>query len=342
MDYIRAIATIFVLIQHASWKYCFATPLSGPWLVSLGIQAVVRIGLPIFFILSGYLLIKPYPTAASYLTFYKKRLARVLPLAVLWSYVYFVYKQGTLDPIWFLREFIQGPTAYHLWFIYCIIGLYIITPFISNIITTAKTEHLLALLFASFIAYTVKPILQAIGVNGILINTFYFQFTMYFIAGYAIRRILDEHRYSNYNMPMLLACMTGMTFLLSFFTPGPVSPVSTKVAFQAYDQSIFLFVACLAFFIMVMRWNLPNNMPIRFISDRSFGIYLSHPMFIWIYGKILSPHNPYVDMFACIVFTLSCAITLEIMLSWAKRTFRERWRNRRDRPLLYSRFFAAR
>lgn len=317
LDWLRAFAVVSVLIQHAVWKSHILTTFSGPLVAANTVHAVVRLGLPMFFIISGYLLIKPYPTARSILDFYKKRAARILPSALAWSYIFFVIQQKSLDPLLFLQTAAKGPTAYHLWFLYTIIGLYIITPFVSNILTAAKSEHVIAFVVASFALYSLNPLLAFLGINGALFGVFQFSFAMYFLAGHALRRMVQENRPTRCPLPLLLGAMIAATFVLSFFRANGFAP---------YDQSITMLAACGALFLLVMRRNPPTTPTVRFLSAKSFGIYFSHPIFIWIFDKYAGALNPYLDMVLCAAFTLACAAGLELALDLARRAVRQAWR----------------
>ena len=60
LAWIRFFAIIFVVLIHTSAEFALQEPLSLCWLFSLAVEAVSREGLCLFFVLSGFLLIKEF------------------------------------------------------------------------------------------------------------------------------------------------------------------------------------------------------------------------------------------------------------------------------------------
>ena len=104
-------------------------------------NAVSRPGVPLFVMLSGALLLaKDYPLPV----FLKRRFSRVVVPALFWMGVYSIYgylAKGNPANIWeALRNIVVSPVHYHLWFIYLIIGLYLIYPILRPWIKTAGEQ----------------------------------------------------------------------------------------------------------------------------------------------------------------------------------------------------------
>lgn len=137
LDWMRAIAIIFVIIIHVSDQYGFSGHFTRRRYAILAINSVVRNGLLLFFLMSGFLLIKEYPTVLDKINFYKKRILRIIPLFIGWSFIYYIYSGNSPNIIEFAIKITQGNIFYHLWFIYAIIGIYIVTPYMANIIVSA-------------------------------------------------------------------------------------------------------------------------------------------------------------------------------------------------------------
>jgi surface polysaccharide O-acyltransferase-like enzyme len=92
-------------------------------------DSMTRMSVPLFFMTSGWLLLKK---SESLREFFSKRLVKVIfPFAV-WSLVYLMWSCGiTLGgckPVFISRLLFIHGTYHHLWFMYPLIGLYLITP----------------------------------------------------------------------------------------------------------------------------------------------------------------------------------------------------------------------
>ncbi len=140
LDWLRVIACLMVMTVHASeaiysndYSFSFASE-TERWSVCL-INGLMRPAVPLFLIASAYLLV-PLRTSSS--VFFKKRFSRVVIPFVIWLFAY-----ACLPALW--GEFTVGemkanlassfinfiPRASHLWFIYMLLGIYLIMPIIS-------------------------------------------------------------------------------------------------------------------------------------------------------------------------------------------------------------------
>lgn len=317
LDWIRAIAIIFVVIIHVFARYTIETPLSTPWLAALGVEAIVRVGLASFFVLSGYLLIRPFNSMRDIGRFYWRRAKRILPLFIVWSFVYFVYASHTLDVAEFARKVLAGPTEPHFWFIYSILGLYITTPFIANIVIAAKTRDLAIFCIAGSLSYTLEPLCGYLGVNLSMIGFYPIIWMIYYIAGHVIRRVCDERP----SLPLgWLVCIyiasTIAIFFLSFYTTNAVRPLASIFDPRPYDLNITFFAATVIFFAVLRKYCVsPLPSFLKFIADKSYGIYLSHMIFIYIYVKYFNIQPWWLNVAGLFAFTMACCLALEWLAS---------------------------
>lgn len=136
IDLIRLVSTIAIIIIHVSGFVvaAYPSPHHLGWPFALFLASYFRWGTPVFIMVSGYLLLgKDKYTPAE---FYRRRLKRLLIPFLFWNlFYYFIYTglNGVArTPIDFLNRFISGGTFYHLYFLYLILGLYFITPFLNK------------------------------------------------------------------------------------------------------------------------------------------------------------------------------------------------------------------
>ena len=138
LDLIRVVAIVLVLWQHASEYYYIGDNLSIihaniPLLTWM--NSVARICVPLFVMISGYLLL---PVSTSTTTFFRHRFTRILFPWVFWCVayaVYFMLRSG--DGIaTCIASVCRIPLNYgvevgHLWYIYMLIGVYLLAPIVS-------------------------------------------------------------------------------------------------------------------------------------------------------------------------------------------------------------------
>ncbi len=150
LDVIRVMAIFLVLWQHASELYYIGPDLTlvdrptsvlVAWMTSLD-----RVCVPLFAMLSGYLLL---PTKLNMRDFYKKRMPHVLWPWLFWCVgyaVYFMFYRGD-TPGQCLRNVAHIPVNWgvevgHLWYVYMLIGLYLVVPIISPWVERATRKEM--------------------------------------------------------------------------------------------------------------------------------------------------------------------------------------------------------
>lgn len=152
-DYLRVIATFCVIFMHTSAERLRDT-LDFRWdllnvCISFAFTAV-----PLFLMMSGYLLLSSGKTAdVSFLL--RKRLPRMAVPLVCWTAIAAIrtlLAQENLTPRAFLSLMVKSfhdPIAVHLWYMYLIIALYVLSPFLYGALHSLDRDghrYLLALI----------------------------------------------------------------------------------------------------------------------------------------------------------------------------------------------------
>lgn len=132
LDFLRVTACFLVMTVHATEPFYLGGDgtlvLSGAdafW-VSL-FEGIARCCVPLFVIASGYLQL---PLRYDTWTFFRRRFVRIVVPMVLWTLVYaLVYGSPVANFKGLLLNF--NYAAGHLWFVYMLLGLYLIMPVLS-------------------------------------------------------------------------------------------------------------------------------------------------------------------------------------------------------------------
>lgn len=170
LDLIRVVAIVLVLWQHASEYYYIGDNLSVihaniPLLTWM--NSVARICVPLFVMISGYLLL---PVSTSTATFFRRRFTRILFPWVFWCVayaVYFMLRSG--DGIaTCIASVCRIPLNYgvevgHLWYIYMLIGVYLLAPIVSPWLRQCGKRELQGYL-ALWMLTTLLPYLHHAGI----------------------------------------------------------------------------------------------------------------------------------------------------------------------------------
>ncbi|MGL4849645.1 MAG: acyltransferase, partial [Clostridium sp.] len=135
IDLLKVICCFLVVVVHSVAPYLLKgiSMGSADLNATIPISIIGRIAVPIFVMISGGFLIKEYKNKKE---FYKKRLPRAIGAIVIWNIVYILFRVG-LDPSFnigtIFKEILMGGASIHLWYLYLLVLLYILTPFIVDI-----------------------------------------------------------------------------------------------------------------------------------------------------------------------------------------------------------------
>ena len=132
VDWLRVIACFMVIIVHATEPFYLGgegsqilTEIDAYW--ASFFDSFVRACVPLFIVASSYL---QFPLHYSAGEFFRRRTVRVLVPFVLWSAIYaFAWGEPAENFKNLLFNF--NYTAGHLWFVYMLIGIYLLMPLLS-------------------------------------------------------------------------------------------------------------------------------------------------------------------------------------------------------------------
>jgi len=117
---------------------------------------------PLFFMISGYLLL---PRSESLDDFYRKRILKLLIPFGVWSLAYLGWycgnHPGTCTPAFAWNLFLVEGTFYHLWYLYSILGMYLILPVLRLMIHPHTDKTILWYLIGLWLIF--QPILATLN-----------------------------------------------------------------------------------------------------------------------------------------------------------------------------------
>ncbi len=311
----RTVACLMIIAMHAPVPGAVASS-NGLFLATLTYLTAPGIGL--FFILSGALLL---PVQEETSVFLRKRLGKVVWPTVFWTLFYLLAEYWMNGEQLTLRKFASIPfsTQGHgiLWFMYTLIGLYLLAPIISRWLERASKKEVGFYLTLGAIAmcYPILTLFLEIdeSVTGVL---YYFSgYLFYFLLGYFLRKYPESVKWS-WLIPL---------FIISLLAPIICEQAEVQVDFYSlfWYLSIFVVIQCVFWYKLVTQFGervFKGEREQRFFeqfSNLSFGIYLVHIFImrylLWRSGILDGIGNYYLQTF------LSFAITAvaSFVVIWA-------------------------
>lgn len=331
-DFLRVIAIFAVIVIHvvANEFYAFK-PNTYEWQVFNFYDGLVRWCVPVFIMVSGMFLLdfRRYSENVSenFNRILKKNIFRICIVLIFWSIFYLCFDMFLNDDFNFditkLSTFLFKSTKYHLWFLYLIIGLYFITPFLQVLVRNLNKkdfELLLIVLAISCCAYDFINVILSFFLN----KTLYIRsqipelsgYLIYFLAGYyfANFEISKKSRIIFY-----ILAIFGLIFTIYANSLFSMYHESKKDFFYAYKLINTMFVS-FGIFIWVKNLfiNLKNTSKftkiITKLSSLSFGIYLVHVAILDIIFKSfeITAHVVMIPLLSIVVFIISASLAFII------------------------------
>lgn len=283
---IRVFATMMVVLLHVSApvRDQWHSMADMNWFIGAIFDSLGRSGVPLFVMISGALLL---PRLSDWREFYRKRFTRILIPMFIWSILYAFFWEwqtvGNRSLIEILFSILSGPTYYHLWYFYMLIGLYLVTPFIQVLVHNLTKQRLEFLLILWIIIRLIIPNLQfqlSTWFNFQLGFGFQFNFPDlylgYFILGYYLRV---------FGLPFKIGSkgwlFFGVTLLQTALSAAVYarSGVYQEFMIMPYSPTVLL-QATLFFCWMIERKEQPVASWMSILNSCSFGLYLIHPFII--------------------------------------------------------------
>jgi surface polysaccharide O-acyltransferase-like enzyme len=198
VDLIRTVAIVLVILLHASTEsYSNVELMSAQsvqiWAASNFYDSIARVCIPLFVMLGGALLLQPSKADEPLRQFYKKRWNRLGLPFIFWGIIYFAWaslvngKQLSLQSV--TQGILTGP-YYQFWFLYLIVGLYLLTPILRAALKNVNRPVLEYTLAVWFIGTAVMPLLTLFGSYYLNANFFIFTGWLgYYVLGAYLTRV---------------------------------------------------------------------------------------------------------------------------------------------------------
>lgn len=354
LDYLRVAACFMVILVHCiepfylGGKGTYIASHSDALWVTL-INSLLRIAVPLFVMTSSYLLV---PVKGETSRFYKRRAERVLIPFVIWSLLYAVVPMwGSGGEIEISRnlELLTlnfMPHGGHLWFVYMLLGIYLIMPIISPWLerVSARGERMFLAVWllataVPFLRVMAEPLRGSYAIWGEAswneFGTLYYAsgFVGYVVAAHYIRTHVDwsTKRTVAVALPMLIAgyIITALPFYQQIPTAFPVNE-SVELAIKmelswsfATTGAALQTIAVFLLFTLIKR---PCRIYplVRSISERSYGIYLMH-MFILVivfdYVKGWALATPLTMLLSAVITFTLCSLITRLMSYLSKSKY---------------------
>lgn len=330
LDLLRCIAIYLVVLLHSFSPYSADIRLFGTktWWAMDVLNGLTRMGVPLFFMISGYLALSDRRTERIF-PFYRRRIGKLLLPLLVWNIVYFLFNgllyHQPMDAVVFFNQLLGKGSKYHLWFLYQIIGLYFLAPFLKRIVDHTRKRELFVLLLVVLLVPTLFHFINGVQTAvtiapfGALVEGY----AGFFLYGY----LLGTVTLPPWAKRLIYASGIGGLFfgVLGNFLLS--SPLGLNLHWNA-GYSITHYLTSGAFFLWVKEifggrqnplpaWRVRILSVAAPLSKRTFGVYLSHVLFLelfcWLAAGWTAAWHPAVSIGVSALATALCSTGFSIL-----------------------------
>ncbi|HKE92224.1 MAG TPA: acyltransferase family protein [Gemmatimonadales bacterium] len=289
-DVVRAVAIALVVLLHTAGVVANPGPAGGLaafWAGNI-YDSLARAGVPLFVLLTGWLLLAPERAAEPLGRFFRRRLDRVALPLITWSLVAWVWiavrDHHAIAWSRFWRELLAGPVFYHLWYVYVLLGLYFAIPLLRPLAAEARPSLRWYTLGLWFVGTAALPLWTwwgglSIGVPILVVSTY----VGYLLAGVWLAAT-PLSRKAAWESALLFLLAALWTIVATARLTGDEH---LNVILYSYDRPNVVVMALVAFVLLTQpqpaAWvaRHPRLLAVvRACAASSYGIYLLHPLLL--------------------------------------------------------------
>ncbi|HLN88587.1 MAG TPA: acyltransferase family protein [Candidatus Binatia bacterium] len=337
VDIIRTVAIVMVILLHAAIEPTPNIDIMSPqgiqvWLASDVYNSIARVAVPLFVMLTGALILQPNKVDEPLRVFFKKRWNRIGIPILFWGVAYFAWdffvRGYALTSTFILQGVLAGP-YFHFWYLYILVGLYLITPLLRVVVAHADWRLIKYFLVIWFIGSGIIPLLAlyaSISPQIVWFRQNIFLFTGllgYFILGAYITKF--QLRKSILGIMLFLSSI--FTIMGTYFLVATLGEQYGQVFLDASSFSVI--IASVALFLMlasISTKTVENRFPrgnhlLNLISLNTLPIYFLHIIILetlqkgYLGFKIsVTTMNPVIEIPLITTLTLLICIAIIVPL----------------------------
>lgn len=297
-DKIRILAMFLVIGVHAVGSIAQFAQGGVQETVAGILDSINSLGVPIFFALSGLLILSKDYT--DIIGFYKKRLIRIGIPYLIYSILYVCYFTGYEEknilgiPAAYVKDILTANVHATHWFVYSIMGLYFAAPFLSRMFHAISDDELKILFGGCLVVRILCRLFELLdlsfGIGDVVFNS---GVLWSFIGAYSLNRLMGVK--SRNSIPFKYHLVISGIF---------------AVLYVIFKESLFSQIAVMFLLIDNGMTDDKNesiwNKLIGDISKHSYSVYLIHAAVI---SLLLRLYSNWTDFFIIKVFSnLYCGI----------------------------------
>jgi len=332
IEILRAFCIILLVVHHTSLGIISSFPDfqggDGLYVCNM-IGRMTRILVPVFVIITGTLLLSKSRdiTYEKVLKKYVWRMCVVLmTVGLFYAITEKLFYYRTFNANVFFESVVnvlEGKSWKHLWYVYMLLGLYLILPVIKKFTDSCSLKSIGVFLTILFIFCSIVPCYSYFLKHNIEyafpIRSIY---VLFLVLGFVFSNPKVQQIIYGKAMRIICPIVFVLCYILIFYTSHLEFRNGMRLAVLAENYSpLYIMNAIVHYLLFMLLFSgkfadrgekLSNNIIIHALSANSFGIYLFH--MLWIHVAFVFFHFNPIEHYNVLVFALFCIAIL--VLSW--------------------------
>ena len=311
-SYIRIFACLAIVFLHSLFAggiYYADTLTDSQEIVSKVLENLQMWAVPCFLMVTGALLLNPdkeltIPKLKGYI------------MKIVWALLFFTFLFQIFEYFFegdsgiflnWIQKLFSGESWAHMWYLYLMLGLYLMMPFYKLIVNHASDRMILILVTIIVVFVSILPISECFGIStGFYIPTS-IVYPVYLFLGWYLYKNPPSIKWGL----ALFIIPTILIILLSIWLPEEFNDLF------AYKSILVIMQTC-GVFVVLNKVPFKEREWIKTLDKCTFGIYLIHMIFIRMVLKWIG-YDPYNSVWvlnylvmAVLFFAVSYGITYGI------------------------------
>lgn len=327
IEILRCIAIFFVIFNHTETRgfQLYTITNNNIFRIAYLIIAIMcKMAVPIFFMISGALLLNKEENIK---TLYKKRIARIIIVIFVASFMQYLYKIRHdftgFNMLTFIKTIYTKNITIPYWFLYSYLGFLILLPFLRNLVKNMRREHYYYL-FAIYIIYKIiEPVIKQNFNVDINVNLECVLLEINIICpilGHFCENTLDIRKISKKivvfaTIALVVILSVGVILTISEVERTGNGKVQIYLSYGCVFVAMYTYILIKRIFYKRQLPNWINNIIIT-IGGCSFGIYLMEVNLRDImFGKVMLKLTPFIKTMPACIVSIVCMICMGTVIT---------------------------
>jgi surface polysaccharide O-acyltransferase-like enzyme len=327
---LRGLAILLVVLLHTTAPLLLEFDKNAPttWWIGNILDSLARPCIPLFLMLSGTLLLGRYESLK---LFFSRRVLKkmVVPL-IAWITIYLMfntwYYDNSWEPMVLITKALTGGAAFHLWFLYMLLGVYLLIPVLRAWIAVATKQQIEYFLALWIIFSSLVPVIEwGLGIEFATSVELASGYVGFVVLGYYLGHISKFQ----YGLPLaaLISAFVAavlLTMIGTFVATVRLNDGVLDEVFYLYNSPNVIVMSVIVFlWFQRLPWKLSSwqYRTLSIFSQYCFPIYLIHMIFLTLLKSGLlgfeqneTAFHPLIGVLLTSVICISLSLVASIIL----------------------------